>query len=63
MSFLVYVQTADIIVVFPNLISWTGIIVLDSRLAEVSNMDMHPENRQLVTACWISKQTMPAYPS
>jgi hypothetical protein len=27
----------------------------DSRLAEISNADLHPESRQLVNAGWINK--------
>ncbi len=25
---------------------------MDDRLEEISNVDLHPENMQLVTACW-----------
>lgn len=30
----------------------TAIASMDNRLAEISNIDLHPENRQLITACW-----------
>ena len=34
----------------------TAVKSMDNRLAEISNVDMHPKNRQFVTACWVSNR-------